>query len=97
MVQQLKGKAISNKMNKTVVVEVLRLKKHPRYGKYIKISDNYKAHTEDVITVGSSVLIELTRPISKDKRWKVVSVAKQAVAVEEVATSEALEDSTSSQ
>ncbi|MEK9175257.1 MAG: 30S ribosomal protein S17 [Patescibacteria group bacterium] len=84
MAQQLKGKVISNKMINTVVVEVLRLKKHPRYGKYIKISDNYKAHTNENIPIGSTVVIELTRPISKDKRWKVVFVEKRVVAKEPV-------------
>ena len=91
MVQQLKGKVISNKMNKTIVVEVLRLKKHPRYGKYIKISDNYKAHTEENIPIGSTVVIELTRPISKDKCWKVVSVAK-IVLPEEAINADILQD-----
>ena len=92
MTQQLTGKVISNKMINTVVVEVLRLKKHPKYGKYIKISDNYKAHTNEDILIGSTVVIELTRPISKDKRWKVVSVEKRAVAKELV-----LEDNISAQ
>ena len=96
MAQQLKGKVISNKMNKTVVVEVLRLKKHPRYGKFIKISDNYKAHTEESIPVGSSVIIELTRPISKDKCWKVVSVSKK-LASDKVVVADVLEDSAISQ
>lgn len=96
MAQQLKGKVISNKMNKTVVVEVLRLKKHPRYGKYIKISDNYKAHTEENISIGSVVVIELTRPISKDKRWRVISVSKKALA-EEAKSYDALENNVISQ
>ena len=91
MAQQLKGKIISNKMTNTVVVKVLRLKKHPRYGKYIKISDNYKAHTNENIPVGSTVVIELVRPISKDKCWKVVSVEKMATA-EDVVAPEELED-----
>lgn len=91
MAQQLKGKIISNKMTNTVVVKVLRLKKHPRYGKYIKISDNYKAHTNENIPIGSTVVIELVRPISKDKRWKVVSVEKMATA-EDVIAPEELED-----
>ena len=78
MAQKLKGKVVSNKMTNTVVVEVLRLKKHPRYGKFIKVSDNYKAHTTEVIPTGSSVVIESTRPISRDKRWKVISVEKRA-------------------
>ncbi len=70
--QQLKGKVVSNKMQKTVVVEVARLKKHPLYGKFMKISKKFKAHTEDLIPEGSTVLIESSKPISKNKKWKVI-------------------------
>lgn len=74
MIQTLKGKVISNKMPRTVVVEVSRLKKHPVYGKYFTISKSYKAHTDEKIEEGKTVLITPTRPISKDKKWKVAKV-----------------------
>ena len=70
--QQLKGKVVSNKMQKTVVVEVSRLKKHPMYGKFMKISKKFKAHSEEKISEGATVFIESTKPISKDKKWKVI-------------------------
>ncbi len=82
MAHTLKGKVVSAKTQKTIVVEVLRLKKHPKYGKYMKISNRYKAHTEEVVTEGSTVLIMPTRPISRDKRWKLVSVVERATPVE---------------
>jgi len=72
--QILKGKVISNKMAKTVVVEVTRLKKHPIYGKQIKVTDKYKAHAEEPISEGSLVLIKSCRPRSKDKKWEVNKV-----------------------
>lgn len=93
MAQKLKGKVVSNKMAKTVVVSVSRLKKHPRYGKFIKMSSKYKAHTEEIIPVGSVVIIESTRPISKDKRWKVVSIEKRSI-LEDIASIESLEANT---
>lgn len=72
----LKGVVISDKMSKTVVVEVSRMKKHPKYKKYFKISKKFKAHdAEGQYHAGDKVLIQETRPISKDKRWKVVSKA----------------------
>jgi len=74
MLQTLKGKVISNKMLRTVVVKVSRLKKHPLYGKYFTISKKYKAHTDEKIEEGKIVLIEPTRPISKGKKWKVIKV-----------------------
>lgn len=70
----LKGIVVSDKMTKTVVVSVTRLKKHPKYRKYYKVSTRYKAHDEkDEYHLGDKVLIQETRPISKEKRWKVIS------------------------
>lgn len=69
-----KGKVVSNKMRKTVVVEVARLKKHPIYKKYLKLSKKYKAHTNELIEEGKSVIIESAKPISKDKKWKVIKI-----------------------
>ena len=71
--KQLKGKVVSDKMEKTVVVEVETLKTHPRYKKTYKRHKKYKAHDEGKHKVGDKVMIEECRPLSKDKRWKVVS------------------------
>ena len=69
----LQGVVISDKMDKTVVVSVSRFIKHPLYGKFYKVSKKYKAHDEDnKYKVGDKVEITETRPISKDKRFKVV-------------------------
>ena len=69
----LKGVVVSDKMQKTVVVSVSRFIKHPLYGKFYKVSKKYKAHDEDnAHKVGDTVEIVETRPISKDKRFKVV-------------------------
>jgi len=69
----LKGVVISDKMDKTVTVAVSRFVKHPKYKKYFKINKKYKAHDEEnAYTVGQKVTIEETRPVSKDKAFKVV-------------------------
>ena len=70
----LRGVVVSDKMQKTVVVSVSRFVKHPLYGKYYKVSKKYKAHDEENKSkVGDMVTIVPTRPISKDKRYKVVA------------------------
>lgn len=67
---------MSDKMAKTAVVSVVRLKKHPKYKKYFKITKKFKAHDENnEYHVGDKVVIEETRPMSKEKRWRVVSKA----------------------
>ncbi len=76
MIQTLKGKVVSNKMKNTVVVEVVRLLRHPKYGKYMKRSKRYKAHTEEVVPEGTTVIIGSTKPISKDKRWAVKEIVR---------------------
>ena len=69
----LQGRVVSDKMNKTVTVEVQRLVKHPRYRKYVTRSKTYKAHDEaNSFKVGDSVTIQECRPISRDKRWVVL-------------------------
>ncbi len=69
----LVGMVVSDKMDKTVVVSVSRFVKHPKYGKYYKVSKKYKAHDEEnKFKTGDNVEIVETRPISKDKRFKVV-------------------------
>jgi small subunit ribosomal protein S17 len=71
--RRLKGKVVSDKMNKTRVVLVERLKKHPIYKKYYKVSKRFKAHDENnEYKVGDNVIIEETRPLSKEKRWKII-------------------------
>lgn len=68
--KMLKGLVVSDKMQKTAVVEVLRLKKHPKYKKYYKVSRRFKAHNpENQYHTGDRVWIKETRPVSKDKRW----------------------------
>ena len=70
----LKGKVVSDKMDKTVVVVVTRFVEHKKYGKRIKMTKKYKAHDENNSKkVGDTVEIEETRPISKDKKFKVVA------------------------
>lgn len=70
---QLKGKVVSNKMKKTVVVEVERIKKDQKYKRRFEYLKNYKAHDEkEECKIGDEVLIEECRPKSKDKKWLVI-------------------------
>lgn len=74
MKRTLQGTIVSDKMNKTRVVAVTRLKKHPIYQKYYKVTRKFKAHDEkNEYKTGEKVIIEETRPISKDKRWRILS------------------------
>ena len=71
--KQLTGTIISNKMQKTIVVQVERIKEHPKYKRRYKFHKKYKAHLEDgEYQVGERVVIEECRPMSKEKRWKVL-------------------------
>ena len=68
----LRGEVISDKMDKTVVVQVSRLKIHPKYKRHYKITKRFKVHDEkNECHVGDKVMIEETKPLSKEKRWKV--------------------------
>ena len=70
----LRGVVVSDKMTKTVVVEVTRLRKHPVYKKYIKVSRRFFAHDETgQYHTGDKVTIHESRPLSRHKRWTVVS------------------------
>ncbi len=70
----LKGVVVSDKMEKTVVVSVSRFVKHPKYGKFYKVSKKYKAHDEEnKHKVGDEVEIMSVKPISKDKKFKIIS------------------------
>lgn len=74
------GKVVSNKMDKTVVVAIEDNVKHPLYKKIIKNTIKLKAHDEENICgVGDRVLVMETRPISKDKRWRVVEIVEKAL------------------
>lgn len=69
------GRVVSNKMDKTVVVAVEGLVRHPLYGKIIKRTKKFKAHDEEnACQIGDKVVIVETRPLSKDKRWRVTEV-----------------------
>lgn len=71
--KKLTGKVVSDKMDKTVVVNVTRYVAHKKYGKYYKIDKRYKAHDEaNEYKVGDMVVIEESRPLSKDKNFVVV-------------------------
>lgn len=73
------GLVVSDKMDKTVVVEVGRQFPHRLYGKIIKRSKKFKAHDEEnACGVGDLVRIMETRPLSKDKRWRVVTILEKA-------------------
>ncbi len=73
------GKVVSDKMEKTVVVAVERLVQHSLYSKSVKQTDRFKAHDENNDShVGDTVKIMETRPLSKDKRWRVVEVLERA-------------------
>ena len=71
--KQITGAVVSNKMQKTVVVKVERIKEHPRYKKRYKVHKKYKAHDEKgECKKGDKVIIEECRPMSKEKRWRVI-------------------------
>jgi len=73
MAKKLTGKVVSNKMKDTVVVLVERYEKHPKYGKFIKSSKKFKAHDAgNTKQIGDKVSIVETKPISKDKHFKLV-------------------------
>jgi len=71
--KRLTGIVVSDKMQKTVVVEVERIKEHQKYRRRYKIHKKYKVHDENKeFHVGDKVVIEETKPISKEKRWKII-------------------------
>jgi small subunit ribosomal protein S17 len=70
--RKLIGTVVSDKMSKTVVVEVESFKKHPKYLKQFRVTKRFKAHDEEnKYKVGDRVIIEASRPLSKEKRWVV--------------------------
>ncbi|MCF6094807.1 30S ribosomal protein S17 [Microaerobacter geothermalis] len=76
------GKVVSDKMDKTIVVSVETYKKHPLYSKRVKYTKKYKAHDENnQAKAGDIVKIMETRPLSKDKRWRLVEIVEKAVII----------------
>ena len=77
MKRKLQGIIVSDKMEKTVVVKVERMKEHPKYKRRYRVSKKYKAHVEEGdFKIGDKVVIEECRPLSKDKKWRVIKGAK---------------------
>ncbi len=72
--RKLQGIVVSDKMSKTVVVRVEKIKEHPKYKRRFKIHKKYKAHDEkEEYKIGDKVIIEESRPISKEKKWRVIA------------------------
>lgn len=72
------GIVVSNKMDKTITVSVEDFVRHSLYGKAVKKSKKFKAHDEDnVCSIGDTVRIMETRPLSKDKRWRLVEIVEK--------------------
>lgn len=69
------GRVVSDKMDKTVVVSVERLRRHPVYKRVVRLSSKFKAHDpENAARVGDTVRIEESRPLSREKRWRLIEV-----------------------
>ncbi len=76
--RELEGVVVSDKMNKTAVIAVERLKFNPKYKKYFKVTNRFKAHDEsNSYKKGDKVIIKETRPLSKEKRWEVVGLIQK--------------------
>ena len=75
----LVGLVTSDKMDKTVIVKVTTVKRHPMYGKVVRLDKKYKAHDEEnACQIGDRVEIIESKPISREKRWSVVSIVERA-------------------
>lgn len=73
--RRLQGKVVSDRMNKTITVKIERLVKHEVYGKYIRRSTKVHAHDENnECHIGDTVTVELCRPLSKNKCWRLVNI-----------------------
>lgn len=76
------GKVVSDKMDKTIVVAVETYKRDPLYGKRVRYTKKFKAHDEEnKAKVGDVVKIMETRPLSKEKRWRLVEIVEEAVII----------------
>jgi small subunit ribosomal protein S17 len=83
------GNVVSNRMNKTIVVQVVRRKSHPLYSRVISKAKKFYAHDEkNEAHVGDVVKLEETRPLSKLKRWKLKEILRKTALVPEVAGAE---------
>ncbi|MCX7670786.1 MAG: 30S ribosomal protein S17 [Anaerolineae bacterium] len=81
--KRLIGQVVSNKMDKTVVVAVRRTRRHPLYGKVIRVTKRYKAHDENnECQPGDQVRIVESRPYSKEKHWRVEAILQRATPVD---------------
>ena len=77
--KELIGRVVKNQMQKTIVVSVERKQKHKLYGKFITRTSRFKAHDEEnKANVGDLVQLMETRPLSKDKRWRLVKILERA-------------------
>jgi len=75
----IKGVVVSNRMDKTIVVKTEQLVKHPVFHKYVRRHKKYKAHDEsNSCKIGDTVLIIESRPISKEKRWRMLEIVEKA-------------------
>jgi small subunit ribosomal protein S17 len=80
--RELQGTVVSDKMDKTIVVQVSRRYRHPKYKKYVNERKRYKAHDEkNEAKAGDKVVIVESRPISRDKRWRLQRVLERATIV----------------
>ena len=85
--KELIGNVVSNRMNKTIVVQVVRQKSHPLYTRVISKAKKFYAHDEkNEAHIGDVVKLEETRPLSKLKRWKLKEIVRKTALVPEVAT-----------
>jgi len=81
-VRTLQGQVVSDKMDKSIVVQIVRRVKHPMYGKYVVKTSRLKAHDENnECKIGDTVTIAESRPISKTKSWKLVKIVERAQVV----------------
>jgi small subunit ribosomal protein S17 len=88
--KELIGNVVSNRMNKTIVVQVVRQKAHPLYSRVISKAKKFYAHDEkNEAHIGDVVRLEETRPLSKLKRWRLKEVLRKTKLVPELATAEA--------
>ena len=84
--KRLTGHVVSDKMDKTVVVQVESQARHPRYGKVLRVRKKYKAHDEqNDCHVGDLVRIVESRPLSREKRWRVEEIVKRVEEMPEIA------------
>jgi small subunit ribosomal protein S17 len=90
--KQVVGEVVSSKMHKTIVVQVVRKKTHPFYGRVVSKGKKFYAHDEkNEARVGDVVRLEETRPLSKLKRWRLKEVVRKAALVPELAATETVQ------